>query len=155
MPKTTEQKFTCNVNYQFDITLEDLRDLFCTMGQGSSYWAIDVTIGNIELEEEDEEGVTYIKSGQDYECQGCCIWLKDLTLDSPITVEDIEEDKHQFKVKDVITAIENIVSGKTNLNTDDCATIFEAFKDNDLGLIDASIADSILQITTYNTLVYG
>ena len=155
MTKTIEQKFTCNVNYQFDISLEDLRDLFCTMGQGSNYWATDVTIGNIELEEEDEEGVTYIKSGQDYECQGCCIWLKDLTLDSPITVEDIEEDKHQFKVKDVITAIENIVSGKTNLNTDDCATIFEAFKDNNLGLIDSSIADSILQITTYNTLVYG
>ena len=154
MTKTTEKTFRCNVNYQFDITLEDLRDLFCTMGQGSSYWATDVTVGNIEVEE-DDEGVTYVKSGQDYECQGCCIWLKDLTLDSPITVEDIEEDKHQFKVKDVIKAIENIVSGKTNLNTEDCLTIFEAFKDNDLGLIDASIADSILQITTYNTLVYG
>ena len=155
MPKTTEKTFTCKVNYQFDITLENLRDLFCTMGQGSGYWATDVTIGNIELEEEDEEGVTYIKSGQDYECQGCCIWLKDLTLDSPITVEDIEEDKHQFKVRDVIKAIENIVSGKTNLNTEDCATIFEAFRDDNLGFIDASIADSILQITTYNTLVYG
>ena len=154
MPKTTEKTFRCNVNYQFDISLEDLRDLFCTMGQGSSYWATDVTVGNIEVEE-DDEGVTYVKSGQDYECQGCCIWLKDLTLDSPITVEDIEEDKHQFKVKDVITAIENIVSGKTNLNTYDCGQVFEAFKDNDLGLIDASIADSILQITTYNTLVYG
>ena len=154
MPKTTEQTFRCNVNYQFDISLEDLRDLFCTMGQGSSYWATDVTVGNIEVEE-DDEGVTYVKSGQDYECQGCCIWLKDLTLDSPITVEDIEEDKHQFKVKDVITAIENIVSGKTNLNTEDCSIIFEAFKDDNLGLIDSSIADSILQITTYNTLVYG
>ena len=154
MPKTTEQTFRCNVNYQFDISLEDLRDLFCTMGQGSSYWATDVTVGNIEVEE-DDEGVTYVKSGQDYECQGCCIWLKDLTLDSPITVEDIEEDKHQFKVKDVITAIENIVSGKTNLNTYDCTQNFEAFKDNDLSLIDASIADSILQITTYNPLVYG
>jgi len=154
MPKTTEQKFTCNVNYQFDISLEDLRDLFCTMGQGSGYWATDVTIGNIEVEE-DDEGVTYVKSGQDYEYQGCCMWLKELTLDSPITVEDIEEDKHQFKVKDVITAIENIVSGKTNLNTYDCTQVFEAFKDNDLSLIDASIADSILQIMTYNTLVYG
>ena len=154
MPKTTEQKFTCNVNYQFDISLEDLRDLFCTMGQGSDYWATDITVGNIETEE-DEEGVTYVKSGQDYEYQGCCMWLKELTLDSPITVEDIEEDKHQFKVKDVIKAIENIVSGKTNLNTYDCTQVFEAFKDNDLGLIDSSIADSILQITTYNTLVYG
>ena len=28
MPKTTEQKFTCKVNYEFDITLENLRDLF-------------------------------------------------------------------------------------------------------------------------------
>ena len=124
------------------------------MGQGSGYWATDVTIGNIEVEE-DDEGVTYVKSGQDYEYQGCCMWLKELTLDSPITVEDIEEDKHQFKVKDVITAIENIVSGKTNLNTYDCTQVFEAFKDNDLSLIDASIADSILQIMTYNTLVYG
>ena len=154
MPKTTEKKFTCNVNYQFDITLEDLRDLFCTMGQGVNYWAIDVMIGNILLEE-DDEGVTYVKSGQDYEHEGCCMWLKELTLDSPITVEDIEEEKHQFKVKDVIKAIENIVSGKTNLNTEDSATIFEAFRDDNLGLIDASIADSILQITTYNTLVYG
>ena len=154
MTTITEQKFTCNVNYQFDISLEDLRDLFCTMGQGSNYWATDVTVGNIEIEE-DDEGVTYVKSGQDYEYQGCCMWLKELTLDSPITVEDIEEDKHQFKVKDVITAIENIVSGKTNLNTYDCTQVFEAFKDNDLSLIDASIADSILQIMTYNTLVYG
>ena len=124
------------------------------MGQGSNYWATDVTVGNIEVEE-DDEGVTYVKSGQDYEHEGCCMWLKELTLDSPITVEDIEEDKHQFKVKDVITAIENIVSGKTNLNTYDCTQVFEAFKDNDLSLIDASIADSILQIMTYNTLVYG
>ena len=154
MIKTIEQKFTCKVNYEFDITLENLRDLFCTMGQGVNYWATDVMIGNILLEE-DDEGVTYIKSGQDYEHEGCVMWLKELNLDSPITVEDIEEDKHQFKVKDVIKAIENIVSGKTNLNTEDCSTIFEAFKDNNLGLIDASIADSILQITTYNTLVYG
>ena len=154
MTTITEQKFTCNVNYQFDISLEDLRDLFCTMGQGSNYWATDVTVGNIEIEE-DDEGVTYVKSGQNYEHEGCCMWLKELTLDSPITVEDIEEDKHQFKVKDVITAIENIVSGKTNLNTYDCTQVFEAFKDNDLSLIDASIADSILQIMTYNTLVYG
>ena len=65
MAKTTEQKFTCKVNYEFDITLENLRDLFCTMGQGVNYWATDVMIGNILLEE-DEEGVTYIKSGQDY-----------------------------------------------------------------------------------------
>ena len=154
MPKTTEQKFTCNVNYKFDISLEDLRDLFCTMGQGVNYWATDVMIGNILLEE-DEEGVTYIKSGQDYELEGCCMWLKELTLDSPITVEDCEDDKHQFKVKDVLTAIENIISGKTNLNRHDCGEIFQAFATDDLGLIDASIADSILQITTYNTLVYG
>ena len=154
MTKIIEQKFTCNVNYQFDITLENLRDLFCTMGQGVNYWATDVMIGNILLEE-DDEGVTYIKSGQDYEHEGCVMWLKKLTLDSPITVEDCEDEKHQFKVKDVLTAIENIISGKTNLNRHDCGEIFQAFATNDLGLIDSSIADSILQITTYNTLVYG
>ena len=154
MSKTTEQKFTCKVNYEFDITLENLKHLFCTMGQGSNYWATDVTVGNI-LFEEDEEGVTYVKSGQDYGWEGCCMWLNELTLDSPITVEDIEEDKHQLKVKDVLTAIENIISGKTNLNRHDCGEIFHAFATDDLGLIDASIADSILQITTYNTLVYG
>ena len=154
MTKTTEQKFKLHANFWFEISIQDLRDLFCTMGQGSGYWATDVTVGNIETEE-DDEGITYVKSGQDYEYQGCCMWLKELTLDSPITVEDIEEDTHKFKVKDVIKAIENIVSGKTNLNTYDCTQVFEAFKDNDLGLIDSSIADSILQITTYNTLVYG
>lgn len=154
MPKTIEQKFTCNVNYQFDISLQDLKDLFCTMGQGVNYWAIDVMVGNILLEE-DEEGVTYVKSDQNYEHEGCVMWLKELNLDSPITVVDIEEDKHEFKVKDVIKAIENIISGKTNLNSYDCGEIFQAFTTNDLGLIDASIADSILQITTYNTLVYG
>ena len=155
MTKTTEQKFQLHANFWFEISIQDLRDLFCTMGQGSGYWATDVTIGNIELEEEYEEGITYIKSGQDYECQGCCIWLKDLTLDSPITVEDIEEDKHQFKVKDVLKAIEKIVSGETNLNSDDCWSVHRSFMTDDLSLIDASIADSILQITTYNTLVYG
>ena len=153
MLKTTEQKFTCNINYQFEISLQDLKDLFCTMGQGVNYWATDVTIGNIEVEE--EEGVFYVKSGQDYEYEGCCMWLKELTLDSPITVEDIEDDKHKFKVRDVITTIEKIISGKTDLNKHDTGEIFQAFTTNDLGHIDASIADSILQITTYNTLVYG
>ena len=153
MTTITEPKFTCNVNYQFDISLQDLKDLFCTMGQGVNYWATDVTIGNIEVEE--DEGVTYIKSGQDYEHQGCCIWLKELTLDSPITVEDMEEDTHLFKVKDVLTTIEKIISGKTDLNKHDCCEIFEAFATNDLSLIDASIADSILQIMTFDSLVYG
>ena len=81
--------------------------------------------------------------------------LEDLTKVHCLVLYDIEEDKHKFKVRDVIKAIENIVSGKTDLNTYDCGEVFEAFKDKDLGLIDASIADSILQITTYNTLVYG
>ena len=146
----TEKKFTCNVNYQFDITLENLRDLFCTMGQGSSYWCHEMTVGDIE---EDEDG--YYLPDQDYEHEGCCAWLKNFDLATVIRVEDIEEDKHKFKVKDVLTAIENIISGKTNLNRHDCGEIFQAFATDDLGLIDASIADSILQITTYNTLVYG
>ena len=150
MPKTTEQKFKLHANFFFEISIQDLRDLFCTMGQGSGYWAHSVTVGDIE---EDEDG--YYLPNQDYEHEGCCAWLKDLTLDSPITVEDCEDDKHQFKVKDVLTAIENIISGKTNLNRHDCGEIFQAFATDDLGLIDASIADSILQITTYNTLVYG
>ena len=150
MTTTTEQTFKCDVNYQFDISLQDLKDLFCTMGQGSGYWAHSVTVGDIE---EDEDG--YYLPDQDYEHEGCCAWLKDINLDTVINIEDCEDDKHQFKVQDVITAIENIVSGKTNLNTYDCTQVFEAFKDNNLGLIDASIADSILQIMTYSTLVYG
>ena len=150
MPNTTEQKFKLHANFWFEISIQDLRDLFCTMGQGSGYWAHSVTVGDIE---EDEDG--YYLPNQDYEHEGCCAWVKDLTLDTKIRIEDIEEDKHELKVGDVIKAIENIVSGKTNLNTYDCGQVFEAFKDNDLGLIDSSIADSILQITTYNTLVYG
>ena len=154
MTTITEQKFTCNVNYQFDVSLQDLKDLFCTMGQGANYWACEVTIGNIK-EEEDEDGNVWYKNDQEYECEGCCAWLVDLTLDSPIKIEDCEGDKHKFKVQDVLTAIEKIISGKTDLNKHDCGEIFQAFTNNDLGLIDASIADSILQIMTYGTLVYG
>ena len=150
MEINTEQKFKLHANFWFDISIQDLRDLFCTMGQGSSYWAHEVTVGDIE---EDEDG--YYLPDQDYEHEGCCAWLKNFDLDTVIRVEDIEEDKHKFKVKDVLTAIENIISGKTNLNRHDCGEIFQAFATDDLGLIDASIADSILQITTYNTLVYG
>ena len=150
MPKTTEQKFKLHANFWFEITIQDLKDLFCTMGQGSYYWCNDMEVGYFER---DLDG-TYVGSDK-YEHQGCCAWLVDIDLDTPIYLEDSEGDNHEFKVSDVIKAIENIVSGKTNLNTEDCATIFEAFKDDNLGLIDASIADSILQITTYNTLVYG
>ena len=153
MTTITEQTFKVNVTYDLTVTMQNLKDLFCTMGQGSNYWATDVTIGNIEVEE--DEGVTYIKSGQDYEHEGCCIWLKELTLESPITVEDIEEDKHQFKVKDVLKAIEKIISGKTDLNSDDCWSVHRSFMTDDLSLIDASIADSILQIMTFDSLVYG
>ena len=154
MTTITEQKFTCNVNYQFDISLDDLRCLFCTMGQGANYWATEVTVGNI-IEEGDEDGNVWYKDDQNYQCEGCCAWLMDLTLDSPITVKDMEEDTHLFKVKDVLTTIEKIISGKTDLNKHDCCEIFEAFATNDLSLIDASIADSILQIMTFDSLVYG
>ena len=150
MPNTTEQKFQLHANFFFEITVENLKDLFCTMGQDSSYWCHDIVVGEIK---QDSAGCYILEDNHEYE--GNCVWIKDLTLDTKIKLEDCEEEKHEFKVRDVIRAIENIVSGKTNLNTEDCATIFEAFKDNNLGLIDASIADSILQITTYNTLVYG
>ena len=150
MSKTTEKKFQLHANFFFEITVENLKDLFCTMGQDTSYWCHDIVVGEIK---QDSAGCYILEDNHEYE--GNCVWVKDLTLDTKIKVEDIEEDTHEFKVKDVIKAIENIVSGKTNLNSDDCSTIFEAFKENDLGLIDASIADSILQITTYNTLVYG
>ena len=154
MTTITEQKFTCNVNYQFDVSLQDLKDLFCTMGQGVNYWATEVTVGNIE-EEEDEDGNVWYKNNQEYECEGCCAWLVDLTLDSPIKIEDCEGDKHKFKVQDVLTTIEKIISGKTDLNTHDCGEVFQAFTNDDLGRIDASIADSILQIMTFGKLVYG
>ena len=154
MTTITEPKFTCNVNYQFDISLDDLRCLFCTMGQGANYWATEVTVGNI-IEEGDEDGNVWYKDDQNYQCEGCCAWLMDLTLDSPITVKDMEEDTHLFKVKDDLTTIEKIISGKTDLNKHDCCEIFEAFATNDLSLIDASIADSILQIMTFDSLVYG
>ena len=150
MTKTTEQKFQLHANFFFEITVENLKDLFCTMGQDSSYWCHDIVVGEIK---QDSAGCYILEDNHEYE--GNCVWVKDLTLDTKIKVEDIEEDKHELKVGDVVKAIENIVSGKTNLNTYDCTQVFEAFKDNNLGLIDASIADSILQITTYNTLVYG
>lgn len=150
MTTTTEQIFTCNVNYQFDISLTDLKDLFCTMGQGSNYWATGVTVGNIE---EDDEG--YYLPNQNYEHEGCCAWLKDLTINSPIKVEDIEDDKHEFTVEDVLTTIEKIISGKSDLNSHDCSEIFTAFTSGDLGRIDSGIADSILQIMTFGKLVYG
>jgi len=150
MTKTAEQKFQLHANFFFEITVENLKDLFCTMGQDTSYWCHDIAVGEIK---QDSAGCYILEENHEYE--GNCVWVKDLTLDTKIKVEDIEEDTHEFKVKDVIKAIENIVSGKTNLNTEDSATIFEAFRDDNLGLIDASIADSILQITTYNTLVYG
>jgi len=150
MTKTTEQKFQLHANFFFEITVENLKDLFCTMGQDTSYWCHDIVVGEIK---QDSAGCYILEDNHEYE--GNCVWVKDLTLDTKIKVEDKEEDTHEFKVKDVIKAIENIVSGKTNLNTEDCGTIFEAFKDDNLGLIDSSIADSILQIMTYNTLVYG
>ena len=72
----TEQKFKLHANFWFEISIQDLRDLFCTMGQGSGYWAHSVTVGDIE---EDEDG--YYLPNQDYEHEGCCAWVKDLTLD--------------------------------------------------------------------------
>ena len=150
MSQTTEQKFKLHANFWFEISTQDLRDLFCTMGQGSSYWCHDMVVGDIER---DSDGFYLLEDNHEY--QGNCVWVKDLTLNTKIKILDIEEDEHELQVKDVIKAIENIVSGKTNLNTYDCSQVFEAFKDKDLGLIDSSIADSILQITTYNTLVYG
>ena len=48
MTKTTEQKFQLHANFWFEISIQDVRDLFCTMGQGSSYWCHDMVVGDIK-----------------------------------------------------------------------------------------------------------
>ena len=70
MTKSTEQKFKLHANFWFEISIQDLRDLFCTMGQGAGYWANSVTVGDIE---EDEDG--YYLPDQEYEHEGCCAWV--------------------------------------------------------------------------------
>ena len=145
------------VQYESSVELceEDMTSLFCSIGQGSSYWCEDVSIGYIET---DSEG--YYKG--EYEWQGCAAWAKKFTLDDPISGVDREDEEPvNIKIKDLLEAINKICNNKTNLHWDyasQIASCFKAKKDDeeiDMGLIDAGLADSIFQVACFGDTVYG
>ena len=146
------------VQYESSVELseEDMISLFCTIGQGSSYWCEDVTFGSIPM---DEEGCY---RGKDWEWEGCAAWAKKFTLDDPISGMDREDEKPvNIKIKDLLEAINKICNNKTNLHWDYASQIagcFKAKKDDeeiDMGLIDAGLADSIFQVACFGDTVYG
>ena len=89
MTKTTEQKFQLHANFFFEITVENFKDLFCTMGQDTSYWCHNIVVGEVK---QDSAGCYILEDNHEYE--GNCVWVKDLTLDTKIKILDIEEDTH-------------------------------------------------------------
>ena len=145
------------VEYQTNVELseEDMTSLFCSIGQGSSYWCEDVSIGRIET---DSEG--YYKG--EYEWEGCAAWAKKFTLDDPISGMDREDEEPvNIKIKDLLEAINKISSNQTNIHWDyasQIASCFKAKKDDeeiDMGLIDAGLADLIFQVACFGDTVYG
>ena len=111
MTKTTEQKFQLHANFFFEITVENLKDLFCTMGQDSSYWCHDIVVGEIK---QDSAGCYILEDNHEYE--GNCVWVKDLTLDTKIKILDIEEDEHELQVKDVQNTVGVLIETETGQN---------------------------------------
>ena len=146
------------VEYQtsLELTKEDMKSLFCTIGQGSGYCCEDVTFGNIPM---DSEGCY---RGKDWEWEGCAAWANDFSLDDPITGFDREsEEKINLTIKDLLTAINKISSNKTSIHWDYASQIASCFKPKkddeelDLGLIDAALADMIFQVACFGDTVYG
>ena len=144
MPKTTEQKFQLHANFWFEISIQDLRDLFCTMGQGSGYWAHSVTVGDIQ---EDEEG--YYLPNQDYEHEGCCAWVKDLTLDTKISKFHLKD--HQVGIIDTVGFINNI---PTQLIESFHATLEEITSANFIiNVVDVNDINHNVRTQKYTTLI--
>ena len=147
--------FKVHYETSLELTKEDMKSLFCAIGQGSGYWAEEVTFGNVKT---DEEG--YYEG--EYEWEGCAAWANDFSLDDPITGFD-REDKEKIKltIKDLLTAINKISSNKTSIHWDYASQIASCFKPKkddeelDLGLIDASLADMIFQVACFGDTVYG
>ena len=63
MTKAIEQNFNFTL-ISFEITVENLRDLFCTMGQDSSYWCHDIVVGEIK---QDSSGCYILEDNHEYE----------------------------------------------------------------------------------------
>ena len=153
---------TSNVETTLSLTKEDLLDLFCAIGQGSGYWAEDVTIGNIE---EDEHGC-YKERGPapkkwEWECEGCAGWAKDFKPSDPITLTETETDEDKkCEIWDLIKAIKKILNKEISLCVDIDGFFSQGFtldkdKENDMSYIDAEAADCILQVALFGDVVYG
>jgi len=145
------------VEYQtsLELTKEDMKSLFCAIGQGSDYWADEITFGNVKT---DEDG--YYEG--EYEWEGCAAWANDFSLDSPITGFDREsEEQINLTIKDLLAAINKISSNKTSIHWDYASQIASCFKPKeedeeiDMSLIDAALADMIFQVACYEDTIYS
>lgn len=159
---TSTYHITSNTETTISLTKDDLLDLFCAIGQGSGYWAEDVTIGNIEL---DKHGY-YKERGSDpkkweWECEGCAGWALDFKPSDPITLTETETDEDlKCEIWDLIKAIKKILNKEISLCDDIDGSFREAFisnkyPENDMSCIDAEAADCILQVAFFGDVVYG
>jgi len=162
MPTEFAIKYEANTK----ISDEDMTDLFCAIGQGSGYWAMDVEIGNIPKDSDGQyiENPAEFEDEWKWEAEGCAAWACSFKLDDPITLLEHNEGDSPTeitdkKISDLLIAIEKICSDKTSISWEYASQIAEAFKpmggEIDMGQIDAELADLIFQITVFGKVVYA
>ena len=149
---TKEQTFKVKVSIDLNITKENLDDLICTIGQGAVNWCDDFSVGHLPV---DENNVVQLENDQ-WSKEGCAAWNHDIKEDSPIEIHDyLEDETFKKTVKDLIEAIRKLCAGETETHESYCKIIREAFITDDLGLIDAYVADIIAQTLCFGRCDYG
>lgn len=149
---TKEQTFDFNITFEVKITRENLDDLICTIGQGAINWCDDFSVGHLPV---DDDNVVQIPDEQ-WSKEGCAAWNHDIKEDSLIEIHDyLEDETYKKTVKDLIEAIRKLCSGETDTHESYSEIIRKAFISDDLGLIDAYVADIIAQTLCFGRCDYG
>lgn len=76
-------------------------------------------------------------------------------LNSKIKLITDCNQEHTLEVSDILNAIIDIILYETKVNDSISDLIFDAFKDDELGYMDSTHNDSILQVATFGELLYG
>lgn len=84
-------------------------------------------------------------------------WFEDDPKRNVVGLYDVEEEKDlpTIGVNEVATGIARILDGKIKVRDSIIKQIREASEENDAGIIDAELADIILQAYAFNDYVYG
>lgn len=132
MPEVIEEVTPLTISLDFEVKVEDLQDIFSTASIYIYYWC-------------------HVSSRT--KNMGKLIILDDDTERLP----ENKEDYVTFEVTPefILLGIKRLLSREVKVNQEIHGWLFSAITTADMGMIDVTVADCIMQAACFNDIVYG